>query len=204
MACGHAFCTECIRDLLGTHPFPHHVRAILCPFHNSSQSFTPRLLPMQSGYRVLSLDGGGANGLAELIILRHIETRCFQIPTKHLYDLIVGTSMGGVTALALTMPSGNSRTQPLTVTEATRALKDIARNGLVEEDPGILGWFFQIFWAPDKAISMAKSYEEELRRHFGKTTTLHDVPTHLEPFSTPNVAVTTEALSQNQLHLVAN
>ena len=77
--------------------------------------------------RILSIDGGGIRGLIPAIVLDKIETRTAQIeieaaenenrepdvqqdengkfiPTSELFDLIAGTSTGGILALGLTMP----------------------------------------------------------------------------------------------------
>ena len=52
------------------------------------------------GARVLCLDGGGARGLVQLEVLRQIEERlCGKIIDN--FDYIVGTSAGGIIALAL-------------------------------------------------------------------------------------------------------
>ena len=78
--------------------------------------------------RILSIDGGGIRGLIPAIILDEVERRTAQIeiqvaenenrdpdvrrdengafiPTSELFDLIAGTSTGGILALGLTMPN---------------------------------------------------------------------------------------------------
>lgn len=52
------------------------------------------------GVRILSLDGGGIRGLACIRMLREIERQTGR-PIYDLFDLIVGTSSGGVLALGL-------------------------------------------------------------------------------------------------------
>jgi len=52
---------------------------------------------------VLSIDGGGIRGLIPALMLRHIEEQTGR-PTADLFDLIAGTSTGGILALGLTMP----------------------------------------------------------------------------------------------------
>lgn len=45
--------------------------------------------------RLLSLDGGGVRGVAELEILRRLETEIgLNVPITDFFDLIVGTSIG--------------------------------------------------------------------------------------------------------------
>jgi len=52
------------------------------------------------GKRVLCIDGGGTRGLVSLEILRHIEKHC-PGPISQYFDVIVGTSTGGLIALLL-------------------------------------------------------------------------------------------------------
>ena len=52
------------------------------------------------GSRILCLDGGGVRGLVQIEILRQIEKRTRKKITD-LFDWIVGTSTGGIIALAL-------------------------------------------------------------------------------------------------------
>lgn len=58
--------------------------------------------------RVLSLDGGGVRGLMQAYILAKIEAQT-QKPISELFDLVAGTSIGGITALALTVPDADGR-----------------------------------------------------------------------------------------------
>lgn len=63
-----------------------------------------RMLEMQdykrAGSRVLVLDGGGMKGLLELEILRQIEESTGRQITE-IFDWIIGTSIGGISALGL-------------------------------------------------------------------------------------------------------
>lgn len=53
--------------------------------------------------RVLSIDGGGIRGLVPARVLARLEALTGQ-PVRRLFDLIAGTSTGGILALALTRP----------------------------------------------------------------------------------------------------
>lgn len=53
--------------------------------------------------RILAIDGGGIRGLIPAMILAEIERRT-QRPIASLFDLIAGTSTGGILALGLTKP----------------------------------------------------------------------------------------------------
>src|SRR4051795_9861629 len=55
---------------------------------------------------VLSVDGGGIRGVIPAMVLADLEERTGK-PTAELFDLIAGTSTGGIIALALTVPGGD-------------------------------------------------------------------------------------------------
>ncbi len=61
--------------------------------------------------RVLSIDGGGTRGIIPALILAAIEKEAGR-PIAELFDLIVGTSSGGLLALGLTMPDLNNPMKP--------------------------------------------------------------------------------------------
>eukprot|EP00095_Tigriopus_kingsejongensis_P010770 snap_masked-scaffold1346_size46090-processed-gene-0.5 protein:Tk10770 transcript:snap_masked-scaffold1346_size46090-processed-gene-0.5-mRNA-1 annotation:"85 kda calcium-independent phospholipase a2" len=54
----------------------------------------------QKGGRILCLDGGGIKGVVETRMLLSME-KIFGIPITHCFDWIIGTSTGGILALAL-------------------------------------------------------------------------------------------------------
>lgn len=54
-------------------------------------------------YRVLALDGGGIRGLIPARVLKQVEAHMGR-PIAEMFDLIAGTSTGGILALGLTKP----------------------------------------------------------------------------------------------------
>jgi patatin-like phospholipase/acyl hydrolase len=56
---------------------------------------------MTDVFEVLSIDGGGIRGVVPAIVLAEIEERTGR-PAAERFDLIVGTSTGGIPALGLT------------------------------------------------------------------------------------------------------
>ncbi|OYT46546.1 MAG: patatin [Thermoplasmata archaeon] len=58
---------------------------------------------MNKPARVLSIDGGGIRGIIPCMILKELEGRA-QRPISDLFDLIVGTSSGGIISLGLSLP----------------------------------------------------------------------------------------------------
>lgn len=64
--------------------------------------WTIRVKPRFAGARILSLDGGGTRGIVELAILSEIQkTVGLGIPIQDLFDLVIGTSTGGIIALGV-------------------------------------------------------------------------------------------------------
>ena len=69
-------------------------------FNQFRQSRTPR--------RVLSIDGGGIRGIIPALVLAHLELQAGK-PCSELFDLMVGTSTGGMLALGLSIDDGNGK-----------------------------------------------------------------------------------------------
>lgn len=57
---------------------------------------------------ILSIDGGGIRGIIPALLLAKLEARLGR-PTAELFDLIAGTSTGGILALGLTRPGANGK-----------------------------------------------------------------------------------------------
>ena len=53
--------------------------------------------------KILAIDGGGMRGIIPAMLLAEIEDRSHQ-PIARLFDLVAGTSTGGILALGLTIP----------------------------------------------------------------------------------------------------
>ena len=84
------------------------------PILNQEQQTRPMATESQSTegkaskkYRILSIDGGGIRGIIPAMILAEIEKRT-QKPIHSLFDLIAGTSTGGLISLGLTKPEPGS------------------------------------------------------------------------------------------------
>jgi uncharacterized protein len=61
--------------------------------------------------RVLSIDGGGVRGLLPATLIAELEARAGK-PAHELFDLMVGTSIGGIMVLALTVPDREDPRRP--------------------------------------------------------------------------------------------
>ena len=64
----------------------------------------------QRCYRVLAIDGGGIRGLIPAHVLKEVEAKTGR-RVADLFDLVAGTSTGGILALGLTKPGHDGRPQ---------------------------------------------------------------------------------------------
>lgn len=62
-------------------------------------------MPTGELIKVLSIDGGGIRGIIPALVLAAIEDR-MEHPACEIFDLIAGTSTGGIIALGVTVPEG--------------------------------------------------------------------------------------------------
>lgn len=63
---------------------------------------------MPKPFRILSIDGGGIRGLIPALVLAELERRT-GCPVADCFDLIAGTSTGGILALGLALPGDGGR-----------------------------------------------------------------------------------------------
>ena len=76
--------------------------------------------------RILSLDGGGVRGLIPARVLAEIEARAGRA-IHLLFDLIVGTSTGGILACGLAAPPAQRRPRPFPASEMAALYRDRGR-----------------------------------------------------------------------------
>jgi predicted acylesterase/phospholipase RssA len=63
---------------------------------------------MAPAFKVLAVDGGGIRGIIPALVLAEIENRTNR-PISDLFDLVAGTSTGGIIALGLVKPGANGK-----------------------------------------------------------------------------------------------
>ena len=61
----------------------------------------------QGAVRILAIDGGGIRGIIPAIVLADLERRAGR-PTRELFDLVAGTSTGGILACAALQPDARA------------------------------------------------------------------------------------------------
>lgn len=65
-------------------------------------------MPASELVKVLSIDGGGIRGIIPALVLAEIELKA-ERPACELFDLIAGTSAGGIVALGVTVPGQDGK-----------------------------------------------------------------------------------------------
>jgi patatin-like phospholipase/acyl hydrolase len=124
-------------------------------------------------YKILAIDGGGIRGIIPTMILAEIEKRT-QKPIFSLFDLISGTSSGGILALGLTKPKLNldvPDSPPTAQYSAEDLLQIYLEYGAeIFYEPfweKVLGQLEDIFVQPKYS---SEGREEIIRQYFGDTS----------------------------------
>jgi predicted acylesterase/phospholipase RssA len=93
LKCGHVVCQECLKQT----PF-------FCPIHEEvvKDVDCQKRLPGYARPRILSLDGGSVRGIVLIRILDSIE-KMTGYKIHELFDLVVGSGIGGIVALTLSL-----------------------------------------------------------------------------------------------------
>ncbi|KAK4677959.1 hypothetical protein QC764_0050250 [Podospora pseudoanserina] len=118
LPCGHILCTECV-SALGDHKERDIMLVRYCPFHRHTHNWDRdpvqiRFKPEGAGIRTLS----GGRGLVKLIMLEELQKLLNNITVQNFFNLIVGTSTGGIVSLGLGVKN-------LAVSECIRDFKDL-------------------------------------------------------------------------------
>jgi len=123
-----------------------------------------------SKYKILAIDGGGIRGIIPAMVLAEIEKRT-QKPIFQLFDVIAGTSSGGILALGLTKPPLPSK-QSDNLSAVQYSAKDLLEifveyGAEIFYEPffeKILGQIEDIFVQPKYS---SEGREEILKQYFG-------------------------------------
>ncbi|TGJ84807.1 hypothetical protein E0Z10_g3967 [Xylaria hypoxylon] len=181
------------------HPITTSIELTRCPLHVreplKAQQHTFSLKPSRAGVRILSLDGGGVGAIVELLILRAIQKLLGpKLPIHMFFDLMVGTSAGGLVALGL-------GARGWSVDEAISKFKTISKEVFRPRDLNrvpFLGDFTNVFYG---SLHKTQTLESVLQREFsdellfGSTSSFQHMP---------KVAVTSSSIFGKQAAILAN
>jgi patatin-like phospholipase/acyl hydrolase len=87
-------------------------------------------------FKILAIDGGGVKGLYSSTILEHLEDK-FEVSISDYFDMICGTSTGGLLALALSLKIPTKEISDIYLKEGKKIFPDNNK---------ILAFIKQIFW----------------------------------------------------------
>lgn len=115
--------------------------------------------------KILSIDGGGIRGVIPAMVLEHLEQKV-GVPIYQMFDLIAGTSTGGILALGLTKPRAAHDQRP------TYSASDMIRL-YSQQGPQIFDNSFwhrvQSAWGMGEEKYVSKGIESVLKKTFGRT-----------------------------------
>ncbi|KAI0882625.1 uncharacterized protein GGS22DRAFT_191215 [Annulohypoxylon maeteangense] len=142
LPCGHVICTACVLDIVAASPnidgpFANgFVQLHHCPLGRHGKKWDEPWVgvvkPDQAGVRIMSLDGGGIRGIIELELMKKIQTRLCGVPIRDCFDLIVGTSVGGIISLGLGVMN-------MTVDECEKMFGDFVQESFTTNVPESFG-----------------------------------------------------------------
>ena len=173
-----------------------HRHIMVVPSHTTEDDFKQNI-PLQFSpstnfsqkekhpLRVLSLGGGGARGVGSAEILCVLETYIYKATGKKLhefFDVIVGTSTGGIQAIGLGMGLPATELRDLYQTETRQIFKQ----------DGWRQWLLGGIWVPTYSTN---GLRETIEMHIGNKT-MSEVKTH--------VAVTVYDDENERAHLLTN
>ncbi|EUC48828.1 hypothetical protein COCMIDRAFT_2285 [Bipolaris oryzae ATCC 44560] len=194
LRCGHVLCTPCIKSYGKPHTELKHSYAMAsCPLHHyetvSSAHWPVHFKPPLAGVRVLSLDGGGMRGIVILDVLREIQKELGgRIPVQDFFDLIVGTSTGGLLALGLGVKNWS-------IEQSTRTFLNLVGNAFTTRYPG--GFQFM------RSKYKTKPLQSALLQAFGDEAMFGGVPEDMSG-SARKVAVTAATETGEEVVIFTN
>jgi predicted acylesterase/phospholipase RssA/energy-coupling factor transporter ATP-binding protein EcfA2 len=213
MPCGHVYCSRCVEDF-GRSSDDYECAWIIkeCVLCRTRWPQSPQLIRMKprcAGVRILSLDGGGIRGIIELAILEKLLNKVnlgLANPIPELFDLVVGTSTGGIIALGLTS------IQEMTIGQMKKTFLDLAKRTFEKDRSGFIGRFdpLQLFVKALMLIRITDSiYSPDPLRDaliglFGPDVRLFSSPKKTRVQRSTRVAVTSTKNKAANRCLIAN
>ncbi|KAK7557627.1 hypothetical protein IWX91DRAFT_110775 [Phyllosticta citricarpa] len=165
LPCGHIICTSCVKTY-GIVSGKNELTIQACPLCSNhiqpSWSHKIALKPKAAGVRILSLDGGGVRGIIELEVLWQIEQALGgKLPIQRFFDLIVGTSSGGLVALGLAAKEWS-------VENCINRFESLCKKAFTRRTGGnlpLIGWYIENYY---QSMYETQPFQFALMEAFGK------------------------------------
>ncbi|KAJ9144763.1 hypothetical protein NKR19_g6375 [Coniochaeta hoffmannii] len=165
LTCGHSYCPRCIQELgevFQSLECAWTMKCRLCWEAKGSNLHIVQLRPRCAGVRILTLDGGGIRGIVELVVLNALQRSVgLNLLPKDMFDLIVGTSTGGIIALALAMSNESDSIPKMMTFFADISRKTFSTSVLKK----ITNYAFMVLRIADSVFS-ADALRKGLQEHF--------------------------------------
>ncbi|KAJ4207095.1 hypothetical protein NW759_014093 [Fusarium solani] len=205
LACGHGICSTCLAVIGGRDSsVDHRLRVVhSCGLHHPPHTFEPPAefldLPDHVGRRILSLDGGGVRSFVGISILAAIEEELGgEIPVRRFFDLIGGTSSGGLLAMGLGMGGWG-------LEEAATRLRDLLTNGFTKHSEWTVAhllewWITSSLYTPEAFDAAVKAAYGDL----GDQRMIASRQAHGTSEMSTRVFVTATIGNEEQITIIAN
>ncbi|OIW34180.1 hypothetical protein CONLIGDRAFT_677892 [Coniochaeta ligniaria NRRL 30616] len=165
LSCGHSYCPRCVQelgDISQSSECAWTMKCRLCWEAKGSNVHIVQMRPRCAGVRILALDGGGIRGIVELVVLNALHRSVgLNLLPKDMFDLIVGTSTGGIIALALAMSNESDSIPKMMNFFADISRKTFSTSVLKK----ITNYAFMVLRIADSVFS-ADSLRRGLQEHF--------------------------------------
>ncbi|EXK25131.1 hypothetical protein FOMG_18188 [Fusarium oxysporum f. sp. melonis 26406] len=169
LPCGHILCNPCVL----AHGKKISLTAIVlekCPLHYTETFWEPpwqiNVKPPHAGVRILCLDGGGFRGIVSLLVLRHIEKYLSpELPIQSFFDLIVGTSTGGIISLGLGVNNW-------TVDDCIQTFRELCHRAFTPREMKGVPVLEQLAVIGHGSMYKTKPFEELLKEKFDQNRSL--------------------------------
>ncbi|KAI1091858.1 acyl transferase/acyl hydrolase/lysophospholipase [Rostrohypoxylon terebratum] len=174
LPCGHTICSPCLMAVGKPRSSGGFFYLDQCPLTDHRRDawqggWIGMVKPSQAGVRTLTLDGGGIRGIIELEILTKIQAQLGEIPLREFFDLIVGTSAGGIIALGL-------GAKKMDLTECKRFFEEFSKEAFSVPKSAkfpLIGRLNQLFyWGWNHGKFQAEPLEKALKLAFGEDASL--------------------------------
>ncbi|KAK1613532.1 hypothetical protein BDP81DRAFT_443725 [Colletotrichum phormii] len=203
LPCGHVLCAPCVKAYAAPES-ESYMRMTTCPFHPKDSfkfqgaGWTVAIKPPFAGARVLSLDGGGVRGIVELQVLKAIQSKLGSgLPIRLFFDLIVGTSTGGIIALGLGVNNWS-------VDECIRVFKTLCEKAFVRRELVGVPILGQLSVANHGSKYKTKPFEALLQDQFQKDRLLFGGNVCCDSMDTKVAITSTATLVRQQAVVLAN
>ncbi|KAI8670343.1 PNPLA domain-containing protein [Fusarium keratoplasticum] len=165
LTCGHGICSACLAVVGGRDSSVDHRLIVVhsCGLHHLPHTFEPPAefldLPDHVGRRILSLDGGGVRSFVGIRILSAIEEELgCEVPVRRFFDLIGGTSSGGLLAMGLGMGSWG-------LEEAETRLRDLLTKGFTNHSEWTVANLWE--WWRTSSLYSPEAFDAAVKAAYG-------------------------------------